>query len=244
MEIIDIHLTSIDSTNAYAKREFGSFLPNHITCITADEQSAGYGRNQRNWVSPNSNNLYATFCFQLPFPCHHLSCLTYVCACSLAALLIDDGLQPQIKWPNDILLNQKKLAGILCETEFEKKWVKIILGVGVNLNMKQADLDQINQPATSLQIEAGHPIDRNQFLLRLQKRFTRELERFKKDGFSPFYDKVNQLLAYKGTTIHCFDGQKRWTGICHSIAIDGRLNLLLPTGQIHSLLSGELTQEV
>ena len=92
-----IHLETIDSTQAYAKRNSSSFPPNQITCITAEEQTAGRGRFQRTWQSPKGVNIYATFYFQLPSKTPHLTSLAQVMAFSFATVLRHEGLQPKIK---------------------------------------------------------------------------------------------------------------------------------------------------
>ena len=208
--------------------------------VTADEQTAGKGRYQRTWASPKGVNLYATFCFRLHSNAGDLPSLAQIMSFSLASLLIEEGLQPKIKWPNDVLLNDKKVSGILCETIFESTWVHIFLGIGVNINMGKADLERIDQPATSLQNETGKTWDRRALLNRLEELFSTDLEQFKKTGFASFHDPVEALLAHKGSTIRCFDGKKEWVGVCHSLAKDGRLNLLLPNGEIHAVFSGDI----
>src|SRR5579872_1736709 len=99
-----IHLDSIDSTNTYAKQRAKEFAPDQITCITAEEQTAGRGRFQRKWISPRGVNLYATFYFRLPVNSLHLTSLSQVMAFSFAAVLLKEELHPKIKWPNDIQL--------------------------------------------------------------------------------------------------------------------------------------------
>ncbi len=240
MKIVDIHFDSIDSTNSYAKREYSSFAPDQITCITADEQTAGRGRFQRKWISPPRVNLYATFCFRLPGESMHLGSLAQVISYSFASLLIAEKLHPKIKWPNDVQLSGKKISGALCETIFQQPFIQILLGLGVNVNMESADLERIDQPATSLKNETGRNWDRIALLKNLQIRFAADLERFKKQGFAPFHTPVENLLARKGETIRCFDGKREWVGICHSLTSDGRLNLYLPDGTMQAILSGDI----
>ncbi len=236
----EVHFKTIDSTNTYAKQHANSFAPDQITCITADEQTAGRGRFQNQWISPPGVNLYATFYFKLPSNTLHLSCLAELLALSFASLLEREGLQPKIKWPNDIQLSGKKLSGILCETAFQAKTVDIFLGIGVNVNMDQEALSHIDQAATSLQQETGKQWDRKTLLKDLQKQFINDLEIFQKKGFTPFHNLFEKFLAYKGETVRCFDGTHEWVGICHSITPDGQLTLLLPNQIFHTLLSGEI----
>ena len=236
----EIHLDRIDSTNTYAKEHVLEFPPDQITCIHADEQTAGRGRYERSWVSPPNVNLYATFYFRLPPDALHLTSLAQVMAASFASLLIAEGLHPKIKWPNDLQLSGKKVSGILCETSFHPKWVDIFLGIGINVNMEKEALNQIDQPATSLKTETGKSWDRQTLLHKLQHQFVSDLEKFKTSGFLPFYYLIDNLLAFKGETIRCFDGSREWVGICHSITNEGQLNLYLPDHSIHTLSSGDI----
>lgn len=236
----EIHLDSIDSTNTYAKEHSKRFAPNEITCVTAEEQTAGRGRYQRKWLSPPGVNLYITFYFQLPVNTLHLVSLAQVMAYSFAAILLREGLHPKIKWPNDVQLSGKKLSGVLCETQFHRDFVEIFLGIGINVNLEEEIAGKIDQPATSLKIETGRKWDRAALLKKLQKQFAEDLEKFKKEGFAPFHSAFENLLARKGETIRCFDGKKEWVGICHSLTNDGQLNLYLPDQTIHTIVSGEI----
>ncbi len=240
MEIGEIHLNTIDSTNTYAKTHAENFAADKITCITAEEQTAGRGRYQRKWTSPRGVNLYTTFYFCLPISTLHLISLAQVMAYSLTALLLREGLDPKIKWPNDIQLHGKKVSGILCETIFRSKDVQIILGIGINVNMSPEALATIDQPATSLKNETHREWDRKDLLKKLQKQFVSDLETFKEKGFAPFHDLFEKRLALKGQTIRCFDGKKEWVGICHSVSSDGQLNLLLENQTLHTLRSGDI----
>lgn len=239
-EVVDIHLDVIDSTNTYAKKNCATFAPDQITCITAEEQTAGRGRFQRNWVSPRGVNLYSTFYFQLPANTLHLISLAQVMTYSFAAVLLKEGLHPKIKWPNDVLLSGKKVSGVLCETSFHHQTVEFFLGIGINVNLEADAAARIDQPATSLKIETNRTWDKKALLKKLQKQFAEDLAKFKKEGFTPFHSQFENLLAYKGETVRCFDGKKEWIGICHSLTNDGQLNLYLPDKTIHAVLSGDL----
>lgn len=245
MDIFEIHLDSIDSTNEYAKQNYLSFQPHQITCITAEEQTSGRGRRQRTWVSPKGVNIYATFYFQIPSHTPQLTTLAQVMAFSFATVLLNEGLTPKVKWPNDILLNGKKISGVLCETIFEKHEVSIFLGIGINVNMEIERLLQIDQPATSLKVETNKNWDRKELLKKLTIQFEKNLELFKKEGFAPFRAKIEKILAYKGEVVQYTDGQKKWVGICDSLSLDGGLNLLVKNSKnsspiLYTLLSGDL----
>lgn len=235
----NIRLQSINSTQSYAKTHAAEFPKDQITCVSAEEQTAGRGRFHRRWVSPKGN-LYATFYFRLPSQTRDLISLAQVMACSASEVLRKKGLHPKIKWPNDILLSGKKVGGILCETQFMGGDVEIFLGIGINVNMDAPLLAEIDQPATSLKVETGRDWDRGKLLQALQVQWIEDLGRFNKGGFVSFRDFLESVLAYKGETVRCFDGKKEWVGLCHSLGVDGQLNLLLEDGTIHRVVSGEV----
>jgi BirA family biotin operon repressor/biotin-[acetyl-CoA-carboxylase] ligase len=187
-----IKLDSVDSTNLYAKENYGSFAKEGITCLIAEEQTAGRGQHQRKWISPRGVNIYATFYFQLPSSTPHLTNLAQLMALSFAKVLLEENLHPKIKWPNDIQLQGKKLSGVLCETIFQKEIVHIFLGIGINVNLENTET--IDQPATSLFLETKKKWDKEALLKKLQEQFTNDLQVFKREGFTPFEDPFKQLL--------------------------------------------------
>lgn len=141
-----IHFSTIESTNGWAKKHLSSFPKDQLTLITADEQSAGYGQNKRYWLAPKEEGLCVSFCFYAENADGFV--LTRYMAESLLGLLQQHGVKGQIKWPNDILVEGKKIAGIL--TEMVDHFV--IIGVGCNVNMPESTLKKIDQPATSLYV--------------------------------------------------------------------------------------------
>lgn len=193
-----IHLQSIDSTQSFAKKNAHTFSPTAITCIVADRQTAGKGKFQRPWHSPPDVNLYATFYFRLDTNAAHLTSLSNLLSVSLAKVLIQEGFIPQIKWPNDIQLSGKKVAGILCETIFQPQEIEIFLGIGINVNMEKEEFFHIDQPATSLKIELGYTYKKEVLLEKLYVQFSQDLAIFKIEGFSPFFAFYNEHLANKG----------------------------------------------
>lgn len=235
-----IHFDTIDSTNNWAKGNAHTLDPNQYTCITALEQTAGRGRWFRKWVSPRGENIYASIFFCLPRNCPYLSNLGQVLSLSCATMLKKKGFAPQIKWPNDILLSGKKVAGILTEAVTFEDRIGIVLGIGLNVNMSKELLDSIDQPATSLAQLSGQTWAVEQILESLLKQFLKDLELLQDKGFAPFLTLYEQLLAYKGQLITCHDGLQPIKGICHSISSDGRLNLELADGKVALISSGEI----
>ncbi|MCB1110827.1 MAG: biotin--[acetyl-CoA-carboxylase] ligase [Chlamydiia bacterium] len=239
-KLITIHLDSVDSTNTYAKENHRQFHQETITRITADAQSKGRGRFKREWVSPKGLNIYLTYYFTAEKNPMGVNNITQVLCLSIAKLLHREGLKPQIKWPNDILINQKKISGILCETIDLGETFGVALGAGLNVNMPQELLDTIDQPATSLQMETGKTYDKNALVKALDQFFLEDYTLYKREGFKPFYMCYDSLLTHKGMPITLHQNGELLSGTLHSLNPDGRLNLLLPNGEIQTISSGEI----
>lgn len=214
--------------------------PQYITCITAQEQTAGRGRFFRKWLSPKGQNIYATLYFQTPRTAPYLGNLGQVMSLSCCSVLREKGFSVQIKWPNDLLIAGKKVAGILCETVVMEEHLGIVLGFGINVNMSQELLDMIDQPATSLAEQSGHLWKIEQILEPIVKQFVQDLQLLERHGFVHFQKEYEEILAYKGQLMSWSDGVRHIKGICHSISEDGKLNLIIPSGEMISLSAGEI----
>ncbi len=235
-----IHFDTIDSTHSWTKKHAATLDPSAITCITADTQTSGIGRHQKQWISPPHQNICTTLFFCLPTYLPYITNLGQILALSCADLLIKEGLSPQFKWPNDILIDYKKIAGVLCETVTLPERVGIVLSIGLNVNMPQQQLDAINQPATSLLEAVGKIYDLTTLLNDLTDIFVHHLAVLQEHGFIAFADQYESRLAYRGQTISCSDGVHRREGICQGITEDGRLKLLLADGTLLLLFSSEI----
>ena len=153
MELLFLNI--VDSTNKYAKEHLNELEDK--TIIYANSQTAGRGRMQRKWNSNTGDNVYASIVLKPSTELKEVySNLTQYLSLTLTEVFEQYNVLPTIKWPNDVRINGKKISGILAESVIEKNELKgIILGFGVNLNCKKEDLDKIDQPATSLNLETG-----------------------------------------------------------------------------------------
>jgi BirA family biotin operon repressor/biotin-[acetyl-CoA-carboxylase] ligase len=231
-----IHLETVDSTNTYAKMHFDAFKKDAITCIIANEQTQGKGSRNKSWYSPAYLNLYVTFAFTLNSTFHGIETLCHILAISLLNILKSHNLSPKIKWPNDVMLNNKKLAGVLCEPIFEKGITKIVLGIGINVNTE--NLSCIDQPATSLYLETKKIWDKFALLEELKKEFEINLNELLKNGFKSFKPIFEENLFAKGKFVTIKDGPKTVQGTIDSITKDGRLNIKLENEHIVTLTTG------
>lgn len=187
-----IYLEEVDSTNLYAKLNLENLADK--TIIHAGCQTSGRGRLQRSWFDLGEGNLFLSFVLKPSNTFNEIySNLTQYLSVVLCEVLEQYGLKPQIKWPNDVLVNGKKIAGILSETVMQGNNFKgLVLGIGVNLNASKESLSEIkDKEATALNIElnASHHeldtkyIDKNVFLEKLSSKFFENYDEFLEKGF-------------------------------------------------------------
>jgi BirA family biotin operon repressor/biotin-[acetyl-CoA-carboxylase] ligase len=209
----ELHFSEIDSTHLYAKKHLEELF-NAYTLITASRQTSGIGRKGDAWIS-RGENLLATFVF--PLPKHDIQNLGQLLAFSVIKILEKFALEPKFKWPNDILINYRKVAGILTEVHEQM----VILSIGLNVNMDKDILDDIKTPATSLSNELRHVQSLKSLKSEVNKKFFSDLEQFKISGFKPFYPAFHAKLAFIGKIAKCSQG----IGKIDSLLPDGRLLL-------------------
>lgn len=179
-----IYLEEVDSTNLYAKLNLENLADK--TIIHAGNQTSGRGRLQRSWFDLGEGNLFLSFVLKPSNTFNEIySNLTQYLSVVLCEVLEQYGLEPQIKWPNDVLIKGKKIAGILSETVMQGTNFKgLVLGVGVNLNASKENLAEIpDKEATALNLELSKAIDKNVFMQELCERFFKDYEIFLKNGF-------------------------------------------------------------
>jgi BirA family transcriptional regulator, biotin operon repressor / biotin---[acetyl-CoA-carboxylase] ligase len=241
MEIVRRHFPSLDSTNNWAKQNAQQLDRNCLTLVTASEQTAGRGRFSRRWISPANQNIYATFCLFVEKHRIDIGNLPQVLAMSAAKTLKDLGFETKLKWPNDVLIQGKKIAGILSETTPLSDELCVILGIGINVNMPQEILDQIDLPAISLVALDGVQRDVEEVLGLLQKNFVEALDLFLEEGFHPFLLDYRDSMAYDvGDPIRFHDNRVVRKGVFLGINEDGSLKMILDTGEMKTFHAGEI----
>ncbi len=238
-----LHFTSIDSTSSWAKQHAHEFDPDALTCITADGQTAGRGQREKVWFSPPLGNLYTTFFFVLPRDFPWFVNLGQILALSTANVLKELGFAPSLKWPNDILLGEKKAGGILSETIVVSDGLAIILGLGMNVNIAPEYLKNIDQPATSLVEHSRKPMSLPALVHALLQKFLLYLQKLQQTGFCPFAAEYNSYLAYKGQEVLFSHPEGSFSAICQKIDDLGRLVLECPDGQERHFCSGSLRKK-
>ncbi|MCE0464605.1 bifunctional biotin--[acetyl-CoA-carboxylase] ligase/biotin operon repressor BirA [Pseudomonas uvaldensis] len=215
---------SIDSTNAEALRfiERGVQAP---FLILAERQTAGRGRRGRKWVSPFADNLYYSLVLRIDGGMRQVEGLSLVVGLAVLRALHDMGvLEAGLKWPNDILVGSKKIAGILLELVGDPADVcHVVLGVGINVNMQSAA--EVDQQWTSMSLEAGRTFDRNELVMRLGVSLQRYLRLHQMSGFSAIQEEWERYHLWQGRSVSLVAGANRIDGVVLGIDRQGALRL-------------------
>jgi len=237
-----IHEAVMDSTNEAAKRD-GAAGADHGTVYRADVQSAGKGRRGRSWYSHEAGNLYFSILLRPAISPDKASMLTLVMAYAVAGAIREyAGLSAQIKWPNDIVVNSKKVCGILCEMKLDGTRLDYcVAGVGVNVG-KQEFAEEIRSMATSLEEQLGGPIDREGLLLAILGRFERGYEEFLHCGDLRFLrEEYNGWLVNQNRQVRVLEPQGEYEGVAKGITPTGELLVECIDGQVQKVYAGEVS---
>ena len=232
-------LPVIDSTNQYLLDRLAG-LQSGDACV-AEYQQAGRGRRGRKWVSPFGANLYISMYWRLEQGPAAAIGLSLVIGIVMTEVLRDLGAdQVRVKWPNDLYLNDRKLAGILVElTGKTGDAAQIVIGAGVNLAMRNAQAGDINQGWINLQ-ETGVRIDRNVLAARLITELRSALHCFEQEGLTPFLARWEVLDNFINRPVKLIIGEKEIFGISRGIDSQGAL-LLEQDGVVKPWVGGEIS---
>lgn len=232
-------LPVIDSTNQYLIERIGTLEPGDA-CV-AEYQAQGRGRRGRQWISPFGNNLYLSLYWRLeqgPAAAGGLSLMVGIVMAEVLQRLGAEGVR--VKWPNDLYLNDRKLAGILVEINGKAgDAAHVVIGAGINLAMREPAAGMIDQGWINLQ-EAGIVIDRNALVAELTATLRQALRQFEGDGFAPFVARWQALDNFFDRPVKLLIGDREIRGIARGIDAQGAL-LLEQDGERHAYLGGEIS---
>ena len=239
---------TLDSTNTKAKQlaEMGEA---EGTLIVADEQTAGKGRRGRKWCSKKGVNVFFTLLIRPKIEPKNLSGITLLAAMSVADAVKEVcGVKTMIKWPNDIVLEKKKICGILTEMSSEMNYVNYaVIGIGININDDEIP-DEIRENASSIYLETGKKTNRNKLTAKVVEKFDGYYKRFlETKDLTAFIDEYNSMLISMNKEVKVLYGMaetarpdEEETGIARGIDGDGALLVETKDG-IKSIVSGEVS---
>ncbi|MHB1663711.1 MAG: biotin--[acetyl-CoA-carboxylase] ligase [bacterium] len=243
----------VGSTNSMA-RELAVKGTKNGSVVIADTQDKGKGRNGKIWTSPKACNIYMSIILKPKFSPEVAHGMTILAAVAGAESIEEiSSITPQIKWPNDILINSKKISGILTEMSTQNKIIEyIIVGIGINVNLKKEDIPEgIKNVATSLYIEKMKTkrinedndilINRNNLITSFLNKFERYYETFLSTGLSSVLQSYQKYFGMIGKDVEINTENNKIKG--QVVGIDSKGALLIKTGEneLEKVISGELT---
>lgn len=236
-----IYLDSVDSTNNKIK-ELAELGYENGTLVVADKQTAGRGRRGRVWESPEGTSIYMSLLLRPEINPNHASMLTLVAALAVSEAVTElTGEQVKIKWPNDIVMNGKKICGILTEMSVQPDGgFYIIIGIGINV-LADNFPEEISQIATSIFLQTGEEINRADLVECVWERFEAYYEAFlEKEDLTQLMDAYNAKLANLGQQVKVLDPAGAYEGIAEGITEKGEL--IVDTQEERKLISsGEVS---
>lgn len=242
---VQIH-PQLDSTNTYLMQQAANGAA-QATCVVAELQTKGRGRRGRTWQAGLGASLTFSLLWRFQCGAAGLSGLSLTVGVALIRALRELGLtQAQLKWPNDVLVNQDqqyyKLAGILIELQGDMEGPSAaIIGIGINLNLPEQLRQQIDQPVTDVQTALGKPINSSELLGKILKHLGSVLSAFEENGFEPLREEWTQAHAYHQQAVRMLmaDGREL-PGIVNGVAPDGVLLVQTQQGE-QRFSSGEIS---
>ncbi|MCT8860915.1 bifunctional biotin--[acetyl-CoA-carboxylase] ligase/biotin operon repressor BirA [Shewanella xiamenensis] len=233
------YFDEILSTNGFMLSHT-SELKSGDVCV-AEYQSAGRGRRGRTWVSPYGHHLYFSQFWSFPQGMAQAMGLSLVVACSLVEVLKSFGVDNiGVKWPNDIYLNYKKLAGILIEMSGQAdSECQLIIGIGVNMAMSEDQGKGIDQPWSDLSSLTDMP-NKTDLVIALHKQLKRDIQLFEREGLAAFKTRWQQADLFYGKEVRLLMGENHVDGICRGIDEQGAVLLETADG-IQAYIGGEIS---
>jgi len=235
----------IDSTNAFAK-QMGEQEGHNGMLIVADKQTVGKGRRGRAWESPAGKNIYFTLLLHPEILPNHASMLTLVMAMAVAKGIPNciPGIRPAIKWPNDIIVDKKKVCGILTEMSMSVEMDAIsylVIGVGINV-CEQSFPQELLEKATSLEEASGQKVSRTILLAEIIKAFEQYYECFlQTQDLSALKEEYNSMLVNVGNQVRILDPKGEFEAVAEGIDATGQLLVTLPDGTRQEIYAGEVS---
>ncbi|MBW3506150.1 MULTISPECIES: bifunctional biotin--[acetyl-CoA-carboxylase] ligase/biotin operon repressor BirA [unclassified Pseudomonas] len=230
---------SLDSTNAEALRAVDRGVTAPFV-ILAERQTAGRGRRGRKWVSPFAENIYYSLVLRMDGGMRQLEGLSLVVGLAVLSALRAVGVSDAgLKWPNDVLVSNKKIAGILLELVGDPADVcHVVLGIGINVNMRVAS--EVDQAWTSVFLESGVATNRNELVSKLSDSLRMYLKRHEVSGFSAIQSEWEQNHLWQGREVSLIAGVHQVNGTVMGIDRQGALRMSV-NGEEKVFSGGELS---
>lgn len=238
-----IYYDSTGSTNSKAK-ELAELGQEHGTVVISEEQTTGRGRLGRSWVSPKYKGIWMSMILRPNIITENISQITLLGAAAVQKAIMKMGINTKIKWPNDIVLNGRKVCGILTEMSGEVDHINyLVMGIGINVNFEEEDFpEELKNIATSLTLESGKYIDRKLLISNVLNTFEVLYNDFVKNGdIAETIDICRKNSILIGKEIQLVNRGKVTTAKAIDISDQGELVILNCHGSIENIVSGEVS---
>lgn len=237
-----LYFAETDSTNTEAKKAAENGAP-HGTLAVAEHQTGGKGRRGRTWDSPGGTGIFMSLILRPDMAPTHASMLTLVAALA-AAKGIEACAQVEslIKWPNDIVINGRKICGILTEMSADPDCINyVVVGIGINVNMEQFP-EEICQVAASIYTESGRKLKRSVLISAVMEAFEEYYSAFMETAdMSSLLEEYNGKLANCGRTVRVLDPAGEYSGTAQGINSQGELLVEMEDKTVRTVMSGEVS---
>jgi BirA family biotin operon repressor/biotin-[acetyl-CoA-carboxylase] ligase len=215
------------------------------TVVLADVQTAGRGRLQRSWWAPAGSSLLLSVLLRPGWPARHAQRLTMVCSLAVCeAIAVLAGVEARVKWPNDVLIEGRKVCGILAELDVGpglggETLQTAVVGIGINVNLEFEGAPKLMAPATSLMLAAGRAISREELLVALlvgvERRYVAVCQ-----GWS-YHREWAGRMATLGREVKVSGATETWRGVAVDVDADGALLVRTEEGAVRRVLAGDVT---
>ena len=240
MQFTILTYDTLDSTNTEALKQ-AKLGAGEGVCIVARRQTAGRGRHGRTWVSEKDAGLYFSIILKPKFEAKFLPLVTLMAAVATHDTLVDLGIEPDIKWVNDILVNEKKIAGILAETTETADGVAVIVGIGINLRSVSFP-PEIASRATSIENETAAEVTSEALSERLAENLVRSYDvLIGPDGPTNIREEWRRRSSYfSGRSVRVATGSQTVTGLTDGLEDNGALRVRRDDGTVVIIQTGEV----
>lgn len=240
----EIHVfEKVVSTNDVARKLAAQGAPEG-TIVIAEQQMQGKGRMGRSWVSTPQKGIWFSFVLRPKIMPAFAAQLIFVSAVAVCrALRRSTGLEITIKWPNDLILEGKKIVGILTELSAEIDMVNyLVVGVGINANHRPEDFPAaIREKAGSLALAAGRSFRRTDLLLQVLKELEAEYREYHEAGFSNVIERWKALNSTLGKEVMVISGDEKFSGWAYNLDESGRLLVQREDGSVSAVIAGDVS---
>jgi BirA family biotin operon repressor/biotin-[acetyl-CoA-carboxylase] ligase len=236
-------LAEIGSTNDYVMGAGHRGAPEGLT-VLADRQTAGRGRRGRPWSSPAGVGLYTSVLLRPSLPAAQAPLLTLMAGLAVGEAIHEvTGLDVRLKWPNDVLVEGRKVAGILVELATTDAWVRhVVVGIGINVNHGPPDLPEaVRETATSLCLVTGRVMPRAEVAAAIYNSLDRWYRTLGEGSASTILERSREQSATLGKPVEVITGEERWRGLAVDLDDDGALLVRDEGGALRRVVAGEVS---